>query len=194
MLYFDDLKAIMELSDEECGKFLRAVFNYGMHGEVPDFTGTLKVAWAFIQPKQDRDNERYIEKCRSAKYSNYCGQCSRKNIVPLSRDEWETLDDTEVLRWLANANERSRTTTDVHERLPTITTTPTTDPTGTTDPTTATTPTPSSERTGAVFGKGEGVGEEKPLPIIKTMPSPSYSPLNDEEFEERKRMCLEMIP
>lgn len=61
MLYFDVRPALRRLSLEEKGSLFDAILEYGESGSPPSFDGVLGVAWDFIQPRLDRDRERYEE-------------------------------------------------------------------------------------------------------------------------------------
>ena len=39
LLYYEYAEYLEELTDEEAGKLLRAVFNYNIYGEEPEFKG-----------------------------------------------------------------------------------------------------------------------------------------------------------
>ena len=59
MLYFDILEPIRVLSDADKGRLLVAMLEYGKYGTLPQFDGMLALAWGFVQPKIDRDEETY---------------------------------------------------------------------------------------------------------------------------------------
>ncbi|HIT31437.1 MAG TPA: hypothetical protein IAC25_01170 [Candidatus Enterenecus stercoripullorum] len=59
MFYFDLRPCLERFTLEEQGTLFRAILDYGQLGIVPAFTGSLGVAWDFIQPRLDRDRERY---------------------------------------------------------------------------------------------------------------------------------------
>lgn len=90
MIYFDIRPALEFLSIEERGLLLDAMMDYGELGTVPEFESTtLKVAWAFIQPKLNHDAAMYEEKCKSSQYAVYCREARKKGIACASREEWE---------------------------------------------------------------------------------------------------------
>ena len=62
--YLDYKKPLEQLTDAECGKLLRAMFEYEETGALPDFTGALAMAFSFISAQMDRDRAAYEEKCR----------------------------------------------------------------------------------------------------------------------------------
>lgn len=67
MLYFSIRPSLKRLSLDEKGSLFEAILNYGQTGEIPDFNGMLGVAWDFIQPLVDADNEAYQNKCEQAR-------------------------------------------------------------------------------------------------------------------------------
>ena len=62
--YLNYKKPLEQLTDAECGKLLRAMFEYEETGALPDFTGALAMAFSFISAQMDRDRAAYEEKCR----------------------------------------------------------------------------------------------------------------------------------
>lgn len=61
MLYFDIRPCLKRLTAEEKGILFEAILDYGEFGLLPEIEGALGVAWDFIQPRLDRDRERYEE-------------------------------------------------------------------------------------------------------------------------------------
>lgn len=61
MLYFDLRNAIDDLSRAQLGELLVAMLAYGEDGEAPDFRDDpmLKLAWSFVKPRLDLDEEHY---------------------------------------------------------------------------------------------------------------------------------------
>ena len=59
MFYFDVRPCIKRLSESEKGRLFEAILDYAQFGVIPEVDGMLGVAWDFIQPKIDRDNEKY---------------------------------------------------------------------------------------------------------------------------------------
>lgn len=59
MIYLETLPAFESLSDSDAGALLKAILNYAQSGSVPEFEGSLGVAWSLIRPRIDRDAERY---------------------------------------------------------------------------------------------------------------------------------------
>ena len=59
MLYFDIRPCLKRLTLEEKGQLFEAILDYGEFGVPPELDGVAGVAWDFIQPRLDRDKERY---------------------------------------------------------------------------------------------------------------------------------------
>ena len=57
ILYHDIRTPLELLSDEERGKLFMAILDYSEFGAQPDFDGSLRMAFAFIQTAIDRDSE-----------------------------------------------------------------------------------------------------------------------------------------
>ncbi len=65
LLYYDYRKHLALLSDEDRGKLLMALLNYGERGDVPEDLGDMAfMAFSFITGQMDRDAEKYAETCR----------------------------------------------------------------------------------------------------------------------------------
>lgn len=141
MLYFDILDPIRVLPDEDKGKLLIAMLEYGQSGVLPEFTGMLALAWGFIKPKIDKDDDSYENSKLQRKYAAFCKK-RPKNLTKITFDEWLEMTEDERERALTENNEPQRAVDFVNGRYPT-TTTPTTTTTSTT-PSTATSTTPST--------------------------------------------------
>lgn len=61
VLYYDYRKHLALLKDEERGKLLMALLDYGEHGTQPELEGAALMAFSFIQAQMDRDAEKYAE-------------------------------------------------------------------------------------------------------------------------------------
>lgn len=85
MVYFDLRTSLKRFSLEEKGILFDAILSYAEDGDVPVFSGSLEVAWDFIQPRIDADAERYanVSKARSmaAKQSHVPGNISVANAA-----------------------------------------------------------------------------------------------------------------
>ena len=69
VLYADLKEPLQDLSDEHLGQLFRAVFDYVDDGTEPQFSGILKLAFAFVKTLLDRNTEKYrqtVERRRAA--------------------------------------------------------------------------------------------------------------------------------
>ena len=64
VLYYDYRIHLQILTDEERGKLLMALMDYGEKGKEPEFEGAALMAFSFITLQMDKDAERYAETCR----------------------------------------------------------------------------------------------------------------------------------
>lgn len=78
MLYYDYREHLQILTDEERGKLLMALMDYGMTGEHQKLTGAALMAFSFITSQMDRDAERYAEKCKKRSEAGKQGGRPRK--------------------------------------------------------------------------------------------------------------------
>lgn len=144
MLYFDILRPIRSLSDEEKGRLFIAILEYGQDGIVPEFDGMLAMAWEFIRPRLDRDGESYEAATAQKQYATFCRECKRNDVEKISFDEWLLLSD----------DQRKQVRSGDIGRYPSTSTPPTTSAITSTAPTISTTTN--------TAGKREGAGEGKP--------------------------------
>ena len=134
MLYFDILEPIRVLPDDEKGRLLVAMLEYGQSGTVPEFDGMLALAWGFVKPKLDRDDESYEEAKVQRKYAAFCKKRNGLNLPKIPFEEWLAMDNNERLRRTTESNEPLRAVNSVGSRYPST-------------PTTGTTPTSSNTST-----------------------------------------------
>lgn len=66
LLYYDYRKHLALLNDEERGKLLMALLDYGEHNTQPELEGAALMAFSFIQAQMDRDAEKYAETVKNA--------------------------------------------------------------------------------------------------------------------------------
>lgn len=130
MLYFDVRPCLKRLSLEEKGRLFEGILDYAQYGVIPEFEGMLGVAWDFIQPRIDRDEERYGEVSES-----------RRRAA--------------MKRWEGQDKESGQSNANACFAVQTM---PTTTPT--TTPITTTTPTPASASTEAKRRKTEEMAFE----------------------------------
>ena len=135
MLYFDIRPCLNRMSRQEQGELFVAILDYAQYGVVPELDGILGVAWDFIQPRLDRDREKYGQTVSKRKYAAYVRDEKNQGNTPLSFDDWKTQEDS------CDSNEDQMTSCD-SKCYPTIT--PNTNTSSSTSTTTATAATPTS--------------------------------------------------
>ena len=176
MIYFDILPPIKTLPDADRGKLFTAMLEYAQFGVVPEFDGALNMAWQFILPKLDRDEEAYKKKSVvPKKYAVFCREYRKANpgIDPPSFEEWKSNYQSGSYQPISTDIERYPTTTP--------TTTPTTAPT--TAPTASTKPTSKTD----TAGKGEHERENPPSA------SGDYTKQSEAEYEDRRAEKLRVF-
>ena len=125
MLYFDILEPIRVLPDADKGRLLVAMLEYGQSGKMPDFNGELglTLAWGFVKPKLDRDDESYEEAKIQRRYAAFCKKRNGLNLPKLPFEEWLAMDNNERLRMATEDNEPLRAGNPVEFRYPSTSTT-----------------------------------------------------------------------
>lgn len=88
MLYFDILGPIRLLPDDDKGRLLVAMLEYGQYGIAPEFNGALALAWEFVKPKIDKDSEEYNKTVLKRQYATFCRDRKRKGEAEISFEEW----------------------------------------------------------------------------------------------------------
>lgn len=144
MLYFDILDPIRVLPDADKGRLLVAMLEYGQSGKVPRFDGMLALAWGFVQPSLDRDDEAYQNSVSQRKYAAFCKQRAARDLPKIPFEEWMDMSDDERLWRSKNDNGLLRAVAPGSSRYPTTTSTTTPTTTSTTTPTTTSTTTPTA--------------------------------------------------
>ena len=135
MLYFDILEPIKVLPDADKGRLLVAMLEYGQSGTVPEFDGMLALAWGFVKPNLDRDEEAYEKAKVQRSYAAFCKQRKILKRPKVPFEEWSNMTEDERERLITEDNEPERAVDFVASRYPT-TTTPTTPSTTTSTATT----------------------------------------------------------
>ena len=98
MPYFEMRNVFEVLSNEKRGILVSAILDYSEHGIQPDFRGSLRIAWASIRHKLDRDDEAYLRNVQQRRYALYARECKRDGAEPLSYKEWRVSKDSEAER------------------------------------------------------------------------------------------------
>lgn len=93
MLYFDILEPIRALPDADKGKLFVAMLEYGQHGVAPAFDGMLALAWGFIKPKIDKDEEEYKQSVLRRQYATVCRERKRRGQADITFEDWIKTND-----------------------------------------------------------------------------------------------------
>lgn len=125
MLYFDILEPIMVLPDADKGRLLVAMLEYGKNGTVPTFDGMLALAWGFVKPKIDKDEEAYKDSVIQRQYAAFCKKRRNLNLPKIPYEEWMNMPEYEQERRATMDYELQRPVDFVASRYPTTSTTPT---------------------------------------------------------------------
>lgn len=132
MIYFDILEPIKVLSDAEKGRLLVAMLEYGQTGVLPEFDGMLALAWGFVKPKLDRDDETYENAKTQRRYAAFCKQRTAQNLPKIPFEVWASMSFEERKRAVTTDNEPLRSVDSVAFRHPSTTATaPATTPSST---------------------------------------------------------------
>lgn len=112
MIYFDVREPLEELADDEKGRLFDAILEYGQYGVIPEFTGTLRMAWRFIKPNIDRDGNKYEKTVQQRKYASYCNKLRslKREDEKVSFDAWMGLSDADRQRLMSVDTEPPPTT------------------------------------------------------------------------------------
>ncbi len=176
MIYFDVMEPLQLLSDSERGQLLTAILEYGKSGLAPAFEGALAVAWGFIRPRLDADDEKYARSILQKQHAVYCRKTKGEKIT---FEEWLMLSD----------NEREQLLSSVIGRTPTTTTSTTT------TPTTVTSTTPSPATSTSVKGKADKPTVRKPYGQYGwvRLTDEEYARLQAELGNEELSRCIRYI-
>lgn len=123
MLYFDMLEPIRVLPDADKGRLLVAMLEYGKDGIAPQFDGMLALAWGFVKPKLDRDEESYDNAKLQRQYAAFCKQRKNMNLPKIPLEEWMQMDPDERKRMATADNGPLRPVDSVAPRYPSTSTT-----------------------------------------------------------------------
>lgn len=164
MLYFDIRPCLNRMSREEQGELFVAILDYAQYGVVPELDGLLGVAWDFIQPRLDRDREKYGQTVSKRKYAAYVRDEKNQGNTPLSFDDWKAQEES------CDIGEDQVTSCDI-KCCPTTTTNTNTNTSTSPSTTTAPTTTPTSAPTS----------------------TPTSGRTRDQEFEEMRRKRMGML-
>ena len=142
MIYFELLGPLQALSDAEKGRLLVAMLLYGKDGTLPTFEGMLAIAWEFVKPGLDRDEEAYNESILQRRYAAFCKKRGRLHLPKIPFAEWVEMSEEEQRQAVYEQQREERAVVPVASRYQT--TTQTTTSTSTTKSTSTTTQTPTT--------------------------------------------------
>ena len=81
LMYTEYEQQLEDLTNEELGILMRAIFKYEKEGTVPNFTGLLKMAFSFIMSNLNSNQEKYDKRCEtSAKNGSKGGRPKKENL------------------------------------------------------------------------------------------------------------------
>ena len=169
MLYFDVLEPIKVLPDDEKGKLLVAMLEYGQSGIDPQFTGMLALAWGFVKPKIDKDEEEYNLSVLRRQYATVCRERKRKGEPDITFDEWLKTNGI-------NGNQKPSMMTNDNQWYPTTTIT-----TSTTTTTATATATAAAATTNDDCG---GDGEDRAVKVLSGELGKGVVFLSDPQIED----------
>ena len=172
MLYFDILEPIKVLPDADKGRLLVAMLEYGQSGTVPEFDGMLALAWGFVKPKIDKDEESYEDSVLQRRYAAFCKKRRKHNLPKILFEEWMEMSEYEQEWRSTSDNEPQRPVDFVGSRYPTTTTTPSTTTSSSTTTAAATT----------TSGKGTATTAESNLKAVGGELGQGVVFLTDEQF------------
>ena len=95
MFYFEVRPCLNRLSREEKGDLFEAILDYGQYGLLPELDGMAGVAWDFLQPKLDRDHDRYGVVTKKRAYAAYSRHAAVQGKEILPFEQWDKNLQTE---------------------------------------------------------------------------------------------------
>ncbi len=178
MFYFDLIPALEMMDDADAGRIFKAALEYAKCGTLPELCGMAAVAWAFIQPKIDRDGESYQESVIDKKYAAYCSHL-KAGQTRLERDEWYEQIYLQTPALASKCQQVQPTTSTA------TTATPTPPVSRTPIPAITTAETPAPNPTATAPGEGDGGGESTPPRLAAQM--------SDEDFERERAKRIQEL-
>lgn len=93
MIYKATVETMRTLTGEQCRRLILAMGDFAFHEKDPDFTddGKLTSLWPLISDGLSRDDAQYVKKGVGKLYGAYKTAMKKHNLVPLDREEWESL-------------------------------------------------------------------------------------------------------
>ena len=126
MVYFDMMGPLKVLPDADKGRLFWAMLEYGKNGTVPQFDGLLALAWEFVKPKIDKDEEEYNLSVLRRQYATTCRERKRKGEPEITFDEWLKTIDSQNHHMIPHVNQKPSMMINDDQWYPTTTTATTT--------------------------------------------------------------------
>ena len=120
MVYFSILEPIMMLSDEDKGRLFVAMLEYGRDGVVPEFDGTLGIAWSFVQPTIDKDGQRYEDMRLQREYALFCKKRKKIWMPKVLFEDWVLMSEEDKRRAIDPVASRIYSTPTDNEPFPPV--------------------------------------------------------------------------
>lgn len=105
IFFYDYRKHLAILTDEERGKLLMALLEYGENGTMPNLEGAALMAFSFITLQMDKDAEKYAETCRKRREA---GKKGGRPKAEETEEEPEKASAFETEETEPNANEKNQ--------------------------------------------------------------------------------------
>ena len=104
IMHSDLLEPLMDLSNEDLGKILRAIYSYQNKGAHPsDLSGTLHMAFSFLKSRLNSDNEKFIQTCIArGKSGSMGGNQKRINQEMRRKNNDSVANGTKCYQMVAN--------------------------------------------------------------------------------------------
>ena len=118
MIYFEILEPIKMLSDEDKGRLLVAMLEYGRDGIVPELDGALGIVWSFVHPMIDKDGQRYDDMKLQREYAAFCKKRKRIWMPKILFDDWVLMTEDERQRAVDPVASRNPTATSTNNVQP----------------------------------------------------------------------------
>ena len=126
MVYFDMMGPLNVLPDADKGRLFWAMLEYGKSGTVPVFDGMLALAWEFVKPKIDKDEEEYNMSVLRRQYATTCRERKKKGLPDITFDEWLKTNGQQDNHMIPHDNQRPSMMINDNQWYPTTATSTTT--------------------------------------------------------------------
>lgn len=64
LFYYDYRQHLSLFTYEQIGRLTMALLSYAENGEIPKLSEPLEIAFSFMRTQIDRDNEKYVSRCK----------------------------------------------------------------------------------------------------------------------------------